>query len=944
MSVGPYYNTPEYLLREIVVPVSLLQLTGSLTLDSQKRLTLVGDSISPGNNMVYGTDGSGIKGWYVQSGGSTFTLTNGNGTTVGTDLTSVGIGGTLTSTTAVNVNNKSLFIGDGGNSGLHFNDAYIIAGGAKYGLWSNSSALGSGVAIGFGDLTQTGDFAYAGIFTGAANKEVTMSAGSSDGQVTEFWMQANDGINYDIILSDLRVVPKGIEYESDYSATLSTRSLTHKTYVDSRLSGKSLPAAPTITQNGQGLRWNNSTAAWEYYTPATIIITPSALTKTDDTNVTLTLGGTPSTALLQATSLTLGWTGLLSGTRGGSGVSNAGTLTWGANNVTFITSGVTSLTLPTSGTIAATSSVYTLGAGGTATAANTFTGSATNTFAYVFSALGTTLTPGAGAFYQNNTAAALGAQQISPSIVQRGRGWATTGSTSQTVDFAQYVLPIQGAASPTGTWGLYASINNGAYGEVLTVNATGVLTVTTGNLIFTPSTNTLSIGGNSGTATLTFGTAGTASIISNHTSGENRLSSITANFWTVYSNNAEALRVNTTGNLLIGSTSDNARLYVVQQASSSAWLPVYRSDPGAHTSLTASTEFISRDFQGATQTWLAGTVARQRFNYFKGYTVAGASATANFTEAYTMWIDPPVQGTNAAITSNISLGVNGISLFTNLSNTILINPASSTISYSTAGNINSTMFELFGLTNDVYLRAKVAGGSVFIGNTNNGNYLGVGARGTITISPGATTASPVASLALTAPAHTILTASTENIDINFNLARSVQFNTGALTTQRAFIIQAPTYTFIGASVISDAYTTFITGSPIQGTNATITRSWALGVAGSVQTSGSTAFKQTTPTTLASSTNDYAIGIGTYFRLAASAPVNVTGIAGGVDGRQMIINNVGANNIVFTNEDVLSVAANRITTSTAGNLTIAPKGSITLMYDITNSRWIDIAVR
>ena len=40
-------------------------------------------------------------------------------------------------------------------------------------------------------------------------------------------------------------------------------------------------------------------------------VTPAALTKTDDTNVTLTLGGTPATALLQATSITVGWTGTL---------------------------------------------------------------------------------------------------------------------------------------------------------------------------------------------------------------------------------------------------------------------------------------------------------------------------------------------------------------------------------------------------------------------------------------------------------------------------------------------------------------------------------------------------------------------------------------------------------------------------------------------------------
>ncbi len=39
--------------------------------------------------------------------------------------------------------------------------------------------------------------------------------------------------------------------------------------------------------------------------------TPAALTKIDDVNVTLTLGGSPTTALLQATTLTLGWTGTL---------------------------------------------------------------------------------------------------------------------------------------------------------------------------------------------------------------------------------------------------------------------------------------------------------------------------------------------------------------------------------------------------------------------------------------------------------------------------------------------------------------------------------------------------------------------------------------------------------------------------------------------------------
>ena len=50
-------------------------------------------------------------------------------------------------------------------------------------------------------------------------------------------------------------------------------------------------------------------------TSGAISVTAAALTKVDDTNVTLTLGGTPSTALLQSTSLTLGWTGTLADSR-----------------------------------------------------------------------------------------------------------------------------------------------------------------------------------------------------------------------------------------------------------------------------------------------------------------------------------------------------------------------------------------------------------------------------------------------------------------------------------------------------------------------------------------------------------------------------------------------------------------------------------------------------
>lgn len=52
-------------------------------------------------------------------------------------------------------------------------------------------------------------------------------------------------------------------------------------------------------------------------------LTGAPLTEVNDTNVTLALGGTPATALLQAVSLTLGWTGQLAVGRGGTGTGTA---------------------------------------------------------------------------------------------------------------------------------------------------------------------------------------------------------------------------------------------------------------------------------------------------------------------------------------------------------------------------------------------------------------------------------------------------------------------------------------------------------------------------------------------------------------------------------------------------------------------------------------------
>lgn len=83
----------------------------------------------------------------------------------------------------------------------------------------------------------------------------------------------------------------------------------------------SATVAPIITWDAKGRLTVVSSAT---ITPAASSITGGqALTEVDDTNVTLTLGGTPATALLKAVSLTLGWTGQLSIARGGTGQSTA---------------------------------------------------------------------------------------------------------------------------------------------------------------------------------------------------------------------------------------------------------------------------------------------------------------------------------------------------------------------------------------------------------------------------------------------------------------------------------------------------------------------------------------------------------------------------------------------------------------------------------------------
>jgi hypothetical protein len=94
-----------------------------------------------------------------------------------------------------------------------------------------------------------------------------------------------------------------------------------------------------------------------------------------------------------------------------------------------------------------------------------------------------------------------------------------------------------------------------------------------------------------------------------------------------------------------------------------------------------------------------------------------------------------------------------------------------------------------------------------------------------TFTPTARGSGSAAFLTITTPADTAQTASTESTGFNKTEATR-QFATGALALQREVVFGAPTYSFVGASTLTDAVNLDVP-EPVAGTNATFTRKKAI---------------------------------------------------------------------------------------------------------------------
>jgi hypothetical protein len=86
------------------------------------------------------------------------------------------------------------------------------------------------------------------------------------------------------------------------------------------------------------------------------------------------------------------------------------------------------------------------------------------------------------------------------------------------------------------------------------------------------------------------------------------------------------------------------------------------------------------------------------------------------------------------------------------------------------------------------------------------------------------------------------------------------------------------------------------------------------------------------------TDNWAPSLVGFARLNVSgvATSEVTGLAGGTDGREMTLTNIGAENIIFRDESATSSAANRFALN--GDVLLSPNESLRVIYVSAISRW------
>lgn len=444
------------------------------------------------------------------------------------------------------------------------------------------------------------------------------------------------------------------------------------------------------------------------------------------------------------------------------------------------------------------------------------------------------------------------------------------------VDGTQFVASVSGAASINSAG---ASINIGNNADAFAINiGTGAAarTVTIGNV-----TGTTSLVLNAGTGNIDIGTGAQARTVRLATGGAAQAVTLGSTFAT------SSMTIDTGGALSIATSATNRTInfataaanqtinfgsvsgtssfnffygsagWNTTQANATTGTPVgFVYTAGTHTGLSVAEATDANWNLGRTVTFGAGgTLATQRAYRVQGPTYA-STAALTMTEVATLSVGIPIAGGNVSFTA----GANAPTL-----------PIDSGAAGGAYAIVNSPGIRVEGTTANatvgVSLLLKNTGSNASampaIGWQSNGNTLdatmGVQAgnafnhqrfalllRASSTLTPVLTISTqggyrftnPAPNDPATTPAGFLFTGTAngavntyattvEANQVNFALNQTHTFATGAIASQRSFLIQAPTYAFSAASTVTDAATVAITSAPIAGAAATFTRSMAI---------------------------------------------------------------------------------------------------------------------
>jgi hypothetical protein len=266
-----------------------------------------------------------------------------------------------------------------------------------------------------------------------------------------------------------------------------------------------------------------------------------------------------------------------------------------------------------------------------------------------------------------------------------------------------------------------------------------------------------------------------------------------------------------------------------------------------------------------------------------------------------------------------------------------------------------------------FASGNITGGAFLNLNATSSVAVQNGGSTILTLGPNLTSFTPLSrvnttSFLFTQVAGTALTASTEATSVLFDCSASTQHATGALSLQRNTAILPSTETFVAASTLTLGAALHINGAVIAGTNATITNSAAIYVAGNAVGSGVTNSYGENINAMSGATNNYISSFngsaGEVLRLRTDGQVKILGTNAGTTGAQTINQPSGqvqfaaaATSLVVTNS--LCTTSSLVVATVAGTDTtmksvvaVSGSGSFTLTANAaatatTKVNWIII---